>query len=63
VLVSSILRWHSGQRLHASLDIFFAHEYPELLVRDVKIYVWESGGAYGVVWGKDGHDTGDTARL
>jgi len=63
VLVSSILRWYSGQGLHVSLDISLHTGTPKLLVRDVKIMFGKGGGVYGVVRGKDGYDTGDRARL
>lgn len=33
---------------------FYAHEYPELLVRDVKTMFGKDGGAYGVIRGRAG---------
>ena len=42
---------------------FYAHEYPELLVRDVKTMFGKGGGAYGVIRGKDGYEDRARARL
>jgi hypothetical protein len=41
---------------------FYAHEHPELLVRDLKTMFGKGGGAFGVVRGKDGYGS-DIARL
>jgi hypothetical protein len=38
---------------------FYAHEYPELLVRDVRTMYGKGGGAYTVISGKDGYEKGD----
>jgi hypothetical protein len=42
---------------------FYAHEYPELLARDLKIMFGKCGGAYGAVNGKDGYEQIRRARL
>jgi hypothetical protein len=42
---------------------FYAHEYPELLVRDVETMFGKGGGAYGVIEGKDGYENSGRAPL
>ncbi|KAI9847191.1 MAG: hypothetical protein M1837_003054 [Sclerophora amabilis] len=36
---------------------FYAHEYPDLLVRDVRAMFGKGGGAYGLIVGKDGYES------
>jgi len=42
---------------------FYAHEHPELLVRDLRTMFGKGGGAYGVVEGKDGYSPKARSRL
>ncbi|MCJ1373878.1 hypothetical protein MMC20_005108 [Loxospora ochrophaea] len=41
---------------------FYAHECPELLVRDLKIMLGKGGGAYGLIEGNDGYENSTNAE-